>query len=85
MAYDILKIDGKYRVIVQGKEKTLGTHDTRAEAEAQMRAVVRSEGSGNAQPTPGAQSGKGQRLNDSYLPEPISEVYVDGHKINTER
>ena len=83
MALDIIKVDGKYRVIKQGEEKTFGTHDTRREAEAQMRAINYSEGSHNANPTPGVQAGKGQRLNDSYEPVPISEVYVGGRKITT--
>ena len=85
MATDIIKVDGKYRVFTQNsKGKPLGTHDTRREAEAQMRAIIHSEGSGNAKPTPGARTGKGdERLNDSYLPEPITEVYVDGRKIDT--
>ena len=82
MALDILKVDGKYRVIKQGEEKTFGTHDTRREAEAQMRAILHSEDA-KAPPTPGTQAGKGMRLNDSYRPEPITKVFVDGRVINT--
>ena len=82
MAYDILKVDGKYRVIKQGDEKTFGTHDTRKEAEAQMRAILHSEDP-PAKPTPGTQAGKGMRLNDSYEPEPIAKVFVDGRAIST--
>jgi len=82
--YDILKVDGKYRVVKQGEEKTFGTHDTRPEAEAQLRALYHSE-SPPAKPTPGTQAGKGMRLNSSYEPEQISEVYVDGRKVNTGR
>lgn len=84
MPYDILKVDGKYRVIKQGGDKTFGTHDTRGEAEAQMRAILHSESS-NIKPTPGARAGGLLRLNDSYEAVPISEVYVDGHRVDTGR
>lgn len=85
MPYDIIKVEGKYRVFAQGgKSKTFGTHDTRQEAEAQMRALKYSE-EPPQKPVPGTQAGKGFRLNSSYEPEAISEVYVDGKKINTER
>lgn len=82
MPYDVLKVEGKYKVINQGDGKVLGTHDTRGEAEAQMRAVYHGERSHNSKPTPGARAGKDSRLNDSYEPIPISEVYVDGRKVN---
>ena len=84
MPYDILKVDGKYRVIKQGEERNIGTHDTRKEAEAQMRAILHDEGP-PTKPTPGTQAGSGMRLNDSYEPEPIAKVFVDGRVINTGR
>ena len=84
MAYDIIKVDGKYRVFKQGDaKKTFGTHDTRREAEAQMRAILHSE---DAKPplSPGVRAeGKGMVLNDGYQPEPITKVFVDGRAVNT--
>lgn len=85
MPYDIFKVDGKYRVFDQLKKgKALGTHDTRKEAEAQMRAILHSEDP-PAKDTPGTYAGKGMRLNSSYEPEQIDAVYVDGRKVNTGR
>ena len=85
MATDIIKVDGKYRVFEQGSKSDLGEYDTRAEAEAKMAAVYLSSKKHNAGPTPCAQAGGGKRLNDSYEAVPISDVYVDGRKISTER
>ena len=84
MAYDIVKVDGKYRVFKQGDaKKTFGTHDTRREAEAQMRAILHSEDAPSPL-SPGVRAeGKGMALNDSYIPEPIAKVYVDGRVVNT--
>ena len=82
-AYDIVKTEGKYRVFEQGKDKTFGTHDTRKEAEAQMRALIHTQDP-PTKDSPGTYAGKGMRLNSSYEPEAISEVYVGGRKINTE-
>ena len=84
MAYDIFKVDGKYRVFQQGKDKIFGTHDTRREAEAQMRALLHSEDP-PAKASPGTYAGKGMRLNSSYEPEAIDRVYVDGHAIATDK
>ena len=79
-----MKVDGKYRVFKQGDaKKTFGTHDTRREAEAQMRAILHSED----EPlplSPGVRAeGSGMMLDDSYMPQPITKVYVDGRAINT--
>ena len=85
MAYDIMKVDGKYRVFKQGDmKKAFGTHDTRRDAEAQMRAILHSEDKPSPL-SPGVRAeGKGMVLNDSYIPEPITRVYVDGRAVNTE-
>ncbi len=83
MATDIIKVEGKYRVFEQGSDKVFGTHDTRPEAEAQMRAIEHGSRSHNDQPTPGTRTGKNMRLNSSYEPEPIDTVYVDGKPIAT--
>ncbi len=81
MAYDILKDRGKYKVITQIGQKILGTHDTRREAEAQMRAIEIHENS-KTSPTPGTLAPDGKSvLNDSYEPVPVTKVYVDGHPI----
>ena len=85
MAYDIVKVDGKYRVFKQGDaKKTFGTHDTRREAEAQMRAILHSEDAPSPL-SPGVRAGKGMALDDSYRPQPITKVYMDGRAINTEQ
>ena len=85
MAYDIVKVDGKYRVFKQGDaKKTFGTHDTRREAEAQMRAILHSEDAPSPL-SPGVRAGKGMVLDDSYRPQPITQVYMDGRAINTEQ
>ena len=83
MAYDIIKVDGKYRVFKQGDmKKAFGTHDTRREAEAQMRAILHSEDAPSPL-SPGVRAGKGMALDDSYRPQPITKVYMDGRAINT--
>ncbi len=81
MAYDIFKDRGKYKVITQRGQKILGTHDTRHEAEAQMRAIEIHENY-RTQPTPGTLAPDGKSvLNDSYEPVPITKTFVDGRTV----
>ncbi len=85
MPYDVIQENGKYNTIDQKTGKVLGTHDTRDKAESQMRAIGHEE-SRRANPlkSPGTKGPGKTVLNSSYEPVPISEVYVDGHKVNTE-
>lgn len=72
-------------MIKQSDGKVLGTHDSRPEAEAQMRAIHANEGN-RTRPSPGTRhmaKGGLMKLNDSYEPESITEVYVDGRKVQT--
>lgn len=80
MPYDIIKKeDGKYHVIKQGDgDVPGGEHETRAEAEAHMKALYVNVP--DAHRTPGMRHGGTMKLDDSYQPTPITEIFVDGRK-----
>lgn len=81
MPYDVNKRGNKYVVIKQENGEVVGEHDTRAEAEAHMKALYVNVPEARS---PGTRHSKTTVLDDGYEPVPITEAYVDGKKTRTE-
>lgn len=79
MPYDIVKRSDGYHVINQETGEDKGCSETRGKAEAHMRAMYAHEGPKKHSPGMMAEGGV---LDDSYVPHPVSHVYVDGMKKN---